>query len=59
MLIIDFETTGLKLNIHEAKYMVMVSKHHCSQTFSTYLGGRRGADPYGGGVGRSPAILFL
>ena len=51
MLIIDFETTGLKLDIHGAKYMVMVSKHHCRQTFSTHLGGRRGAALYGGGEG--------
>jgi len=42
-----------------AKYMVRVSKHHCGQTFSTYLGRWEGRSPVRRGWGAQPhKIIF-
>jgi len=43
----------------EAKYTVMVSKRHCSQTFSTYLGGWEGRRPVRRGCGAQPHDFFF
>jgi len=37
-----------------AKYTAMMSKHHCGQTFSTYLGGWAGHSPVRIGCGAQP-----
>jgi len=38
----------------------MVSKHHCGQTFSTYLGGREGCSPVrrGGAPREKKLVIF-
>jgi len=39
--------------------MVMVIQYHCSQTFSTHLGGGEGCSPVRRGFGAQPQDLFF
>ena len=45
--------------IYETKCMVRVIQDHCSQTFSTYLGGWEGRSPVRKGCGAQPRELFF